>query len=54
VLAYGSVADVLIAAPVGFIVGILVGLLAASRYALVDRREWKVMPRREYRDRGDQ
>jgi hypothetical protein len=40
-----SWADVAIAAPLGFVFGVIFGLWASGRYALVDRREWDIRRR---------
>jgi hypothetical protein len=47
-----SVAEIAIAAPLGFIVGLFVGLLLSSYIAVVRRDKYDITPRDHNRERG--
>jgi hypothetical protein len=40
--------ELLIAAPAGFAAGVVAGLLASNRYALVARKDWTVVRRSDW------
>ena len=48
----GSLAEVALAAPLGFMVGLVVGLLMANRYIVAPRSEFRVVPRDHSHERG--
>jgi hypothetical protein len=50
--ALASVGSVFLAAPVGFIVGVLFGLLISNRYRLVNRERYRIVPRDYNNERG--
>ena len=47
--------DVIIAAPLGFMIGLIVGIFLANRYIIIRPRDkYEVVERnRDYHDRGD-